>query len=347
MSKKVLKNTFKIEFLGNGSNDKIYAEKIPMNPINKWNDIYRSERLGSGINHSTIQNESSILAVFLSFCDEELHKEPNTLTSADLKKFFYYLRYVRKPNNSKIKNKLQNERISEKAFKIYYTLVKKFYATLNLENFKQFEKECQTPIFRKTRPNPHDAITSEEFNKIINEIENSDSSTKIRNILAFRLLWDTGARISEIIKLRYKDCDFEKGRFNISNTNREIRTVVCSKETVKLFNQHLSKINDFSNPDDPIFQVSGGEKSRQISSNYLIKAMTKTVQKLKEKGIIENNRDLVLYSLRPGRAVEVFDGGLSIAHIQQLLGHHDIRTTMKYNPVIERCPDLDNLQNNL
>jgi len=297
-------------------------ERVEESPeIKKWIDRFREEREFDGIKESTIKSDILRLRVFLDFVYNRLNKTPETMANADFVRFFNYLEKERKVGRSS-----QDK---------YFKLLKVFYRLMRLDNFKGFAEESkERRRFSKFEIKHYDAIDANTLNLILEKMMESNSRMSIRNCLIVRLLWDTGARISEVLNLRYRDCDFDEGTFRITNTkNSEERVVVCSSDTLEALRWYV-QFNPRQSPDDYIFQTPKGER---VSKDTIYKVFRKAVDELKKEGKIPKNKRIVLHSLRHGRAVDLLDKGVPIDIVKEYLGHRSLDTTLYYSHSKERA----------
>jgi integrase/recombinase XerD len=328
--------------------------------IEKWKNLYKEKRKG-GVAQSTLDNELSKLPVFFKYTIK-IGKNPTELTKDDFIKFFGYLQNIKKPHDNrkykKNNSKKSSKPLSRNTIWKYYLLLKTFYLLLELNNFDDFSEynEKIPQIKKATKSDHYDPLLKEHFDEIIRRIIKSTSRTRVRDVLALMLLWDSGARVSEVLNLTYKDCDFKKGRFKFFDTkNGENRTVICSQGTLDMLNKYLNRINIKNGPDDPIIQLSakGKRKNKEedddtVGTNHFSRKITELVKKLKKEGIMENNMCIVLHSLRHGRAYALYKAGVPIPKIQHLLGHKDQRITLDYiHSFTDYMDTLDDLQKQL
>ncbi|MBB6068173.1 tyrosine-type recombinase/integrase [Methanococcus maripaludis] len=288
--------------------------------MNRWLVKFKEEREFDGIMKNTMTTDVVRLKIFLDFVEKRLEKEPDNMRNSDFIQFFNYLNTERKLSKS-----TQNR---------YFNLLKVFYRTMRLSNFLDFSDESiERKRFSRSEVKHYDAISEAELNEVIQSIVDGKSKTQIRDALVIRLLWDTGCRLSEVINLKYEDCDFKEGIFKLKNTKGKVeRTVTCSKDTLDVLNQY-KQYNPNSKPENYIFQTIEG---KIIRKNWISKVFREHVKKLKEKGIIARNRRLVTHSLRHGRAVDFLDKGVPIDIVKEYLGHASLETTLFYSHSRER-----------
>jgi len=295
--------------------------------IKKWLDKFKEERLFDGRKESTILNDLIRLKVFLDFCFNRLNKEPDKLQTTDFVKFFNYL------------DKERN--VSKNTQKRYFHLLKVFYRLMRLKNFIEFSEESiERKRFSGIEIKHYDSVDAKLLNNILKKIVDSNSRTKIRDALIIRVLWDTGARVSEILNLKYKDVDFKTGIVKLTSTkNKEEREVVCSKDTMEML-EYYAQYNIKRSSDDYIFQNSKGGKVRK---DWISEVFRKAVYKLKEEGALPPNKRIVIHSIRHGRAVDLLDKGVPIDVVKEYLGHKSLEITLFYSHSKERKDKLLNV----
>lgn len=173
--------------------------------------------------------------------------------------------------------------------------------------------ECLTSPIRKTmyirsgnaRPNPLDAETKELFLKWI--------ESKEKHIeLGFKILFDTGLRISELVNLEKKDVKIIDSKLflNVENSKRDKSRIV------------------------PVFTESVAEMLLlYIEENYegkLFPYTTRAYQMHAEKFAEKFNNDFTVHRARHTFATEQLNAGMGLDVLKEVLGHSDISTTMYY-----------------
>ena len=281
----------------------------------KWIKRFREVRQFANVKESTIKRDIDRLKVFINYAYDVLNKEPDELEYDDFIQFFKYLQ--------------KDRNVSVSTEDKYYKLLSVFYKSLQLENtsefikFKNFCKEIGK--FKRIEKRHFDEIEPNEMNEIINHIIKNG---KERDAFLLRLLWDTGGRVSEILNLKIKDCDFKKGLFKLRNTkSNEDREVVCSKNTLKAFRKYYLPTLKNKSPNDYLFQNRVGNK---LSYSYINLIFSEAVNALKLKGTIPQNKWITLHSIRHGRVVDLLNKGYSLDIVGNYVGHKDIKTTMIY-----------------
>ncbi len=154
-------------------------------------------------------------------------------------------------------------------------------------------------------------LTEDEIEKII-KIPNTRYLTGLRNKAILSLIWDTGAKVSDIIELEAKDIDFEQRKVAF-----EDRVLDFSKKTERLLRKWDTKrpISKY------FFCAKNGEKLSRIYLFLMVKRYAK-------KAGIEKN--VSLKTLRNSFAFNHYKKFKDLKTLQKILGHKNIKSTEIY-----------------
>lgn len=223
---------------------------------------------------------------------------------------------------------------------LYNTLCNKFDA-IDENPFENLRRsEYVTKNTRKHDESNISYVTPKEKEALC---ENVPSPT-LRNELLIRLLWQTGARKSEIVVVELDDVDRENRSITLwSNKTKEHRTVYYQSSLDLLFDQWLDggyRASYKTAEDSPYLFVS--ERSEHI---HVDTVNTKVVKRAAEAAGIQevlytdksgNKRYRITpHALRHGHAVHALKNGIDVRTVQQHLGHADLEMTMKYLQLID------------
>jgi integrase len=211
------------------------------------------------------------------------------------------------------KAKKINEGLSNKTINNHLTIFGKCLRTA--QEWLEFEK---LPKIKKLKVPPHqfDYLTQEEAQKLLN---NACDLWFGMILVALK----TGLRLGELRGLKWEDIDWQNGtltvkravyRFHIvpPKSNRE-RTIPLIKEVWDLLYKKKHK-NGY------VFTIRDGEPMRNTNCRY----------KLYKVCDLAGLRRIGWHVLRHTFASHLVQAGASVKAIQELLGHTDIRTTMRY-----------------
>ena len=151
-------------------------------------------------------------------------------------------------------------------------------------------------------------LEREEIIKVL-----TSCNKKLRPILVLAL--NTGMRRGEILGLKWADVDFKRGIITLLDTKNGEKREVYMNEQVK-----TALIRTLKHPESPyIFCNKDGKPFYDIRKSFF------TV--LKKSGI----KDFHFHDLRHTFASQLVMSGIDINTVRELLGHRDIRMTLRYS----------------
>lgn len=150
-----------------------------------------------------------------------------------------------------------------------------------------------------------------------------------RDAVLLSVLYDTGARVQEIVDLSVGDIRLESpAQARILGKGRKIRIVPIMDNTVALLTKYLGE-NDMLRPekwDYPLFTNRMGQKLTRFGVSYILQ---KYVKMLKEDCPYIKQK-ISPHTLRHTKAMHLLQGGVSLDIIRDFMGHVDIKTTEIY-----------------
>lgn len=171
-------------------------------------------------------------------------------------------------------------------------------------------------IPRPRKPlNLPDILAGEEVIDIIKSIDNLKHRTMIMTS------YSAGLRVSELVSLKVSDIDSKRMTIHIRNAKgKKDRMVVLSEVLLDV----LRKYYKYYKPTEYLFEGSDG-------CGLSVRTAQVVLKRAKEKaGILKGGS---IHSLRHSYATHLLESGTDIRYIQELLGHNNIKTTMRYTHV--------------
>ncbi len=202
-------------------------------------------------------------------------------------------------------------------------------------------------------------LTKPEVNLLLSEI------TGINSLIA-RLMYGTGMRLMEAIRLRVKDIDFEYHSINIRDGKggKDRKTVLPEILLLELHKQihHVKTLHDTDLNEGygevylpfalsrkypnaarelawqyvfPSHKRSIDPRSNKIRRHHIDE---KTIQRAIKNALrnIGLTKPVTSHTLRHSFATHLLEDGYDIRTIQDLLGHKDVKTTMIYTHVMNK-----------
>ena len=189
------------------------------------------------------------------------------------------------------------------------------------------------------------------------------------NRLVAHLLYGSGLRLSEALRLRVKELDFDLGRVHVRDGKGGTdRSTVLPERLCAPLRRHLRKVKaqheddcaaghgDVYLPDAimekypnaatewrwqyvfPSTQLSEDPRSGAVRRHHRSdSAVQRAVKKAADAAAIEKRA--TCHTLRHSFATHLLQDGTDVRTIQKLLGHQDLSTTMKYVHVLEQSSE--------
>ncbi len=227
------------------------------------------------------------------------------LTPSRLRDYFLYCL-----NTLKLSENTLHSRIN--AIKFYFEQVLKR---------ERFFFEIPRPKKKVILPN---VLAISQVEKLFAQLENLKHKTMIY------LAYSAGLRVSEVVNLRIKDIHSARMVINIKGAKgKKDRSVALSEGILELLRKYYVTYQ----PKDWLFEGQYGDQ-------YSTRSLQKVFHVAKEKAKIR--QDVTFHSLRHSYATHLHESGTDIKLIQELLGHNDIQTTLRYTHVSNRT--LENIK---
>ncbi|GAB5407189.1 MAG: tyrosine-type recombinase/integrase [Aureliella sp.] len=182
--------------------------------------------------------------------------------------------------------------------------------------FRDITLGLETPRKRKKLPI---VLSKNEVQKLLS------AAVSLRDKMLLGLMYATGMRCGEVIKVRWREIDFERNVIRIiqgkGRVDREVMLPDC-------FRHLFAALAKQAKPTDYLFP-SESTRSTCASSRHL---GARTVQRVMSRTLRLANitKPATPHSLRHSFATHSFEDGCDIRRIQKVLGHVQLETTTIY-----------------
>ncbi len=182
-----------------------------------------------------------------------------------------------------------------------------------------FDKMCQRDVtsglMTPRRPSKLPAVLSTtEVQRLLY------AAPSLRDKLLLGLMYATGVRVSEVVRLRFRDVDFDRRCIRVvqakGRKDREVMLPQC-------FDGLLRNLRELNQADTFLF-ASPEETKRHMSPRTAQRAMQRALW------LARIDKRATCHSLRHSFATHLLENGTDIRFIQGLLGHLRLETTTLY-----------------
>lgn len=267
--------------------------------------------------------DSSMMVLFEKFDEQHIEVKLKPKSQEDYRR---NIRLYIKPN---LGHMLANEVTRQDVARLHHALREKPYvANRVLSVLSKFFNWCEKFGFREEGKNPCrfvdknkekrrqrflSKVEQDRLNKALDDAHTEGLISEYA-IYAIRLLSLTGARLSEILKLKWQYVNWEKGTLDLPDSKTGEKSIYLNEPAKDI----LAKIvRQAENP----YVICGSKPGSHIVN------LQKTWRRIRSIADLE---DVRLHDLRHTFASVAVSSGMSLPLIGALLGHSQPRTTARY-----------------
>jgi len=263
----------------------------------------------------TIETYRSKLNKFFDYLAAK-QKKLTELTAVDLFDYraaLYYQEYQGKP-------------LSVETQRLQLTVLRIFFKFLAAENLILINPAASLELPRQPRKLPRTILTAREAKKILDSIDTA-GPMELRDRAILEILYSTGIRVTELIKLTPADLDFDQGLLRVEDgKGGKTRMVPLGEIAARRVKEYL-KIRPRT--DQTAVFLSMGRGLPLNRPNVAAICRNRTLQ----AGI---KKTVTPHTWRHTCATLMLKSGADIRYIQELLGHASLKTTQIYTKVAVR-----------
>jgi site-specific recombinase XerD len=202
----------------------------------------------------------------------------------------------------------------------------RFLTTEHPAHLAELQRILGVPFKRGARNAPIEYLEQHEVRALLSAIDRS-TATGRRDHALFALMFNTGARVQEILDLRVCDVRFEPPcQVRLRGKGGKARVCPIWAHTAARLRELTQCGKSGADGEAPLFVNRHGSKLTRFGVRYLLKKHidgSSVAQSLRHKHIHP-------HSLRHTTAVHLLKAGVDFATISQWLGHATLSTTMNY-----------------
>ena len=273
------------------------------------------------VSRNTIKSYRDTFKLLILFCEKEeaIPTEKLTmkkLSSELIERFLNWLESERKSSIS-----TRNLRLT--AIHSFF----RYAQSESPESLYHYQKVLAIPV-KKKRQAMVEHLSPEGIKVLLEQPDKSTAQGR-RDLTLMSLMYDSGARVQEIIDLTVKD--FISGSnpvLILTGKGNKTRRVPIMKNTAVLVEKYISenKLNLAHKTSYPLFMNKQHNKLTKEGVSYIINKYAVMAHESSDK-VPEKVR---CHMLRHSKAVHLLQAGVNLVYIRDFLGHSDIKTTEIY-----------------
>lgn len=288
--------------------------------LSKYLNGYLAGQQNFGAN--TIASYRDTFKLFLRFCVTEKGLRPERITFASFSKdlvveFVHWLGITRQCCPA-----TQNHRLA---------VIRSFFTYVQQEVPEQMFL-CQSIGALSSKNSAGTMMNYLPFEGIRAILAAPDQNSRLgrRDLTMLALLYDTAARVQELVDLRVRDLRLtDPAGAHLLGKGGKWRFVQLMKPTVQLLREYLTE-NQLSTPNVlacPLFANRSGHKLTRAGVAYILKKYVCAAREKTPEYIIQA---VTPHTFRHSKAMHLLQSGVDLIYIRDLLGHSDVKTTEIY-----------------
>ncbi|HHW46437.1 MAG TPA: tyrosine recombinase [Clostridiales bacterium] len=180
--------------------------------------------------------------------------------------------------------------------------------------------------FKKNTKKLPEILTNKEIELLLKQPSGTDFKS-VRDKAMLELLYATGIKVSELIKLTVHDINLQIGILHLKGSKNE-RIIPMYPAAVKAVSNYYYHVRDtivVDSSQETLFTNMNGQPLTRQGFWKIVKAYAK-------KANIK--KDITPHTLRHSFAAHLLENGAQLKDIQEMLGHADISSTQVYAQII-------------
>ena len=281
-----------------------------------------------------LDNEQQINE-FLNYLKEIRRYSENTIRNYQID-LFQFIRYLYKCDphllileidKDSVKEflfSLHAKKLSDKSIARKVATLKSIFNYMSKNNIidKNILESIKIPKVSKKLPH---LLSEDEVRKLLS-VKLSDNRI-IMEMCILELFYATGARISELARIKIKNINFEQKTIKVLGKGNKERIVILNKSSINLLKKYMTVFCD----QNQAYLFASMVKKKKLSAHISEKAIYNITKKHLKR--ISNDEKLTPHSLRHSFATHLLQSGADLMSVKELLGHDSLSSTQGYTHV--------------
>lgn len=274
-----------------------------------------------GASIHTIRSYSNTFSNLLAFMDEQVNIRADNLTLGHFNRNIV-LRFLDWLQTSKhCANATRNQRLAA---------LHSFFRYMQYEDVKRMGlwQEILSIKVKRQEKRSVNYLTVEAIKLVLEQIPTSNRIGR-RNLALIALMYDSGARVQEIIDLSPSSLRLDKpSHITLHGKGNKKRIVPLQDEQVTLLQAYMKEnsLDIYANNQRPLFVNNRGGRLTNAGITYILNTYAAMARMLNPELIPR----ISPHTLRHSKAMHLLQAGVNLVYIRDMLGHVSIQTTEIY-----------------
>lgn len=214
------------------------------------------------------------------------------------------------------------------------------YYVIALRSFLKFMIKNDMPVLHpekidlpKAESQHMQFLTVEKVEQLLSQPKLS-SKSGLRDKAILEVLFSTGLRVSELVKLNIDQINFDTGEIGVIGKGRRPRVVFLSDRASDWLKRWFNTREDKWLP---VFVRFAGKQDDVGSDGESMRLTSRSVQRIVDKYVKLAKLPIKIspHGIRHSFATDLLQNGASLRDVQEMLGHKNISTTQIYTHVTQ------------
>jgi len=275
--------------------------------------------LQRGLSPNTVSSYSDAFLMFFRYCDEIKCLKPHRLTFEVISKQMVidFCNWLESDMGNS--SATRNQRL---------TAIHALFRYIQVETPKHIAlcRDILSIRMKKTQQTPPKYLSVEAIKKVL-YLPDTKTKEGIRDLAVLALLYDSAARVQELIDLCVGDITLNsQSVVRVVGKGDKIRLIPILPETATILKLYI-RSNHLEEPRQTLFTNRSGLKLSRMGVSYIL---DKYVSKVRDQSPELIPIVVTPHVLRHSKATHLLTAGVNLIYIRDLLGHSSVTTTEIY-----------------
>ena len=270
----------------------------------------------------TIESKREALDAFISWCEDRGLEEIGQISPGSLERYQRYLHHYRNEKTGRaLAVGTQYSRL---------TMIRSFFKWLTKKRFLSMNPAGELELPKIPYRLPRDVLTAVETERVLATIK-LETPAGVRDRAMLEVFYSTGLRRRELVLLKLRDVDMERGLVLVrEGKGKQDRVVPIGERALKWLEKYLDEVRpEFVKGPDPEF-IFLTNRGRALHPGQITQLAGRYVR----SSSVEKNGACHIF--RHTMATLMLENEVDIRFIQAMLGHKSLKTTDIYTHVAIR-----------